>query len=139
MKLTVYFDEQYWVGVVEAEKKGQMVIARHVFGPEPSNPDVLSFVLRDLDQLIDQSLSMPSAKRTRRPRKRINAKRLRRMAEKESRSSGIGTKAQKALKEAFEQKKKINHAHKREEREILKKQEYQLRKKKARLRHRGKA
>ncbi|MCL1632505.1 YjdF family protein [Sporolactobacillus sp. CPB3-1] len=132
MKLTVYFDEQYWVGVVEA------VIARHVFGPEPSNPDVLSFVLRDLDRLIDQSLSMPSAKRTRRPGKRINAKRLRRMAAKESRGSGIGTKAQTAMKEAIEQKKKLNRIRSREEKELLKKQEYQLRKRKARLRHRGK-
>ncbi|MET1250262.1 YjdF family protein [Sporolactobacillus sp. STCC-11] len=139
MKLTVYFDGQYWVGVVEAENDGRMIIVRHVFGPEPSNPDLLSFVLHDLNRLVDRSLPVALEKENVYHRKRINAKRLRRIAEKESRSLGIGTKAQKALKETFEQKKKLTCSRKKEEREILEKQKYQLRKKKARLRHRGKA
>jgi hypothetical protein len=138
MKLTVYFDGQYWVGVVEAENDGRMIIARHVFGPEPSNPDVLSFVSCDLDQLIDRSLPVALEKSKLHHRKHINAKRLRRIAEKESRNSGIGTKAQKALKEAVEQRKKVTTQQNKEKKEALLKQRYRLRKKKAKLRHRGK-
>ncbi|WP_370645960.1 YjdF family protein [Sporolactobacillus sp. STSJ-5] len=115
-----------------------LIVARHVFGPEPSNPDVLSFVCCGLDQLIDRSLPVAREKEAIHRRKCINAKRLRRMVKKESRNSGIGTKAQKALKEAFEQKKKIHRLRSKEEKKILKQQEYQLRKKKAKLRHRGK-
>lgn len=119
MKLTVYFDGQYWVGVVEAENAGRMIMARHVFGPEPSNPDVLSFVTCELDQLIDRSLPVAQEKENIHLRKRINAKRLRRMAAKESRSSGIGTKAQKALKEAMEQRRIVTKQQNREKKRPL--------------------
>jgi hypothetical protein len=139
MKLTVYFDGQYWVGVVEAENNGRMIIARHVFGPEPSSPDVLSFVSCDLDQLIDRTLPVALEKSKLHHRKHINAKRLRRMVKKESRNSGIGTKAQKALKEAVEQRKKVTTQLNKEKKEDLLKQRYQLRKKKAKRKHRGKA
>jgi hypothetical protein len=139
MKLTVFFDGQYWIGVVEAEKDGRMIIARHVFGPEPSSPDVLSFVSFDLDQLIDRSMPVALEKVNDHHRKRINAKRLRRMVKKESRHSGIGTKAQKAMKEAVEQRKKVTTRQNKEKKENLLKQRYQLRKKKAKRKHRGKA
>lgn len=43
--LTVYFDGQFWVGMAELVEKGQLRACRIVFGAEPSNEEVLDFVL----------------------------------------------------------------------------------------------
>lgn len=43
-KLTVCFEDPFWVGIVETEDGGRYRAARHVFGAEPSMPEVLRFV-----------------------------------------------------------------------------------------------
>jgi len=43
---TVYFEGPFWVGVLESEEGGRLVVARHVFGSEPSNVELLDFMLR---------------------------------------------------------------------------------------------
>jgi hypothetical protein len=42
---TVYFEDPFWVGVLESEEGGTLSVARHVFGAEPSNPELLRFML----------------------------------------------------------------------------------------------
>lgn len=43
--LTVYHDGQFWVGVVEHVENGMLSVARVVFGAEPSNEEVYTWVL----------------------------------------------------------------------------------------------
>ncbi len=43
--LTVYHDGQFWVGVVEHVENGMLSVARLVFGAEPSNEEVYTWVL----------------------------------------------------------------------------------------------
>ena len=43
--LTVYHDGQFWVGVVEHVEDGMLSVARVVFGAEPSNEEVYTWVL----------------------------------------------------------------------------------------------
>ena len=43
--LTVYHDGQFWVGVVEHVENGMLGVARLVFGAEPSNEEVYTWVL----------------------------------------------------------------------------------------------
>ncbi len=41
---TVYFDGRFWVALVERyDSSGTLRVGRHVFGPEPSNNDLLAF------------------------------------------------------------------------------------------------
>lgn len=42
---TVYFDGQFWVGMVERMEEGGLSAARVVFGAEPSDEEVFRFVL----------------------------------------------------------------------------------------------
>jgi len=42
--LTVYYDGQFWVALVERENDGMLEVARHVFGPEPSLPEIEALV-----------------------------------------------------------------------------------------------
>ena len=49
--LTVYFEDPWWVGVVEMEADGELRVARQVFGSEPPNELVHQFVLRELPRV----------------------------------------------------------------------------------------
>ena len=49
--LVVRFDGQFWVGIVERVEDGALSSCRVVFGAEPSNEEVLDFVLREWARL----------------------------------------------------------------------------------------
>ena len=106
-KLTVRFEDPFWVGIIEVEDGGDYRVARHVFGAEPTTPEVLRFVCdkwRELRFTDGIQVQVEQAKR-------INPKRLRRMIEKEIRSSARrGTKAQQALAEQREAAKEAGEA-----------------------------
>ena len=50
-RLTVFFEEPFWVGVFEQETDGVMRAARVVFGAQPTDAEVFEFVLRHADRL----------------------------------------------------------------------------------------
>ena len=43
--LTVYHDGQFWVGLAERVEDGGYGVARIVFGAEPSDEEILRFVV----------------------------------------------------------------------------------------------
>ncbi len=99
---TVFFEGPFWVGLLESEEAGEFVVARHVFGAEPSNPELLHFMLsRYADMPRFSSLDEGAASAG---PSRVNPKRALREARKaqERRSS---TKAQAALSTAMEERK----------------------------------
>ena len=95
-KLTVRFEEPFWIGLVETEDGGSYSVAKHVFGAEPTTPEVFDFIRDHWNDLRFTHEVQVEAKES----KRINPKRLRRMIEKEMRSDAWrGTKAQQTLAE----------------------------------------
>ncbi|MBY7141875.1 DUF2992 family protein [Virgibacillus sp. NKC19-3] len=54
MILTVYFDGQFWVGVIELRNHQRLKAYRYVFDPDPSDPEVLEFVNHHLIDVIDK-------------------------------------------------------------------------------------
>ena len=44
-KLTVFFEEPFWVGVFERVSDGQMSVCKITFGAEPKDYEVLEFIL----------------------------------------------------------------------------------------------
>jgi len=93
---TVFFDGRFWIALAERQdQSGAASAARHVFGPEPSNPELLHFylfILPTLRFLPGMPLIKPEKrKRPRagsRPRKSLNAY-------KELRSADAGERARK--------------------------------------------
>ncbi|CAI6252172.1 hypothetical protein NRS6120_07000 [Bacillus subtilis] len=55
MKLTIYYDGQFWVGVVEVVNNGKLRAFRHLFGKEPRDSEVLEFVHNQLLNMMAQA------------------------------------------------------------------------------------
>lgn len=133
-KLTVRFEDPFWVGIIEVESEGDYRVARHVFGAEPTTPEVLRFVCdkwRELRFTDGIQVQVEQAKR-------VNPKRLRRMIEKEIRSSARrGTKAQQALAEQREAAKGESEALSRARREEQRRERFAKKTEKRKRKHRG--
>lgn len=97
---TVYFDGQFWVGIVERIEEGGLSVARVVFGAEPSDEEIFRFVLEKWDTLRFS----PEVEIERR-KKLGNPKRRQREAAKAAAKAAPSTKAQQAIAEMREQGK----------------------------------
>lgn len=95
---TVYFDGQFWVGVVERMGDSGLSAARVVFGAEPSDEEVFRFVLERWGAL--KFSPEVEAERRRDPG---NPKRRQREAAKAAAKAAPSTKAQQALAKMREQ------------------------------------
>ena len=91
-KLTVYFDDPFWVGVFERIENGKLSVCKVTFGAEPKDCEVWAFVLKNYSQL---KFSLPVNATVK--KEASNPKRLQREARKQAALSGVGTKAQQAL------------------------------------------
>ena len=130
--LTVYHDGQFWVGLAEHVEGGRYGVARIVFGAEPSDEEILRFVVSKWAKL---SFFGDEATETSKPAK--NPKRRAREASKALKQPAMGTKAQQALANQRETMKresvrvrKQRHAEKADAR-------FEQRKLKRKQKHRG--
>ncbi|AUO13493.1 YjdF family protein [Priestia megaterium] len=105
MSLTIYHDGQFWVGIIEVVEGGKLKAFRYVFGPEPKDTEVLDFIYDRLLEVINQSAHAGIDVKIK-SNKKVNPKRLQRQVAKERNKVGISTKAQEAMKQAYEEKKK---------------------------------
>ena len=99
-KLTVYFEEPFWVGIFERIEDGKLFVAKVTFGAEPKDYEVLEYV-----QKYYVSLKFSPAVDTVVKDINRNPKRMQREARKQMQKTGIGTKSQQALKLQQEQNK----------------------------------
>src|SRR5690349_3967139 len=93
-KLTVYFEDPYWVGVFELEDEYGYRIARVIFGSEPRESELYAFVKEHYDEI---SYSKPLESQIKVERKR-NFKRIQREVRREVMGEGVGTRSQQAMK-----------------------------------------
>ena len=105
MSLTIYHDGQFWVGIIEVVEDGKFKAFRYVFGAEPKDTEILDFIHHKLLNLINQSIHSGLDVKIK-SNKKINPKRLQRQVAKEINKVGISTKAQEAMKQEYEEKKK---------------------------------
>jgi hypothetical protein len=132
---TVYFEDPFWVGILESEDEGGFVAAQHVFGAEPSNPELLDFMLYRFADMRrsrrcppEESSSLPAVSR--------NPKRAQREARR-ALSRPPSTKAQAALASAMEEGKAERKVISREEREAEAERRFALRSEKRKRRRAG--
>lgn len=132
-KLTVFFENPFWVGIFECESKRSYEVCKIVFGAEPKDYEVYEFLLKNHHRLkfSRQKLTEKSKQ------KRLNPKRMQKEIKKQTEDRGVGTKAQQALKEAYEQSKAENKTLSREKIEAEKERKFELRQQKKKEKHRG--
>ena len=130
--LTVYHDGQFWVGLAEHVEDGRYGAARIVFGAEPSDEEILRFVVSKWERL---SFFGEEATETKKPAK--NPKRRAREAAKALRQPEMSTKAQQALANQREAMKRES-AHARSQRRAEEAEaRFEQRKLKHKQKHRG--
>ena len=131
---TVFFEDPFWVGVWERSGDGAYSAAKATFGAEPKDAEVLAFVLERFGTLAF-SKPKPDDGRERSPVS--NPKRMQRAAARAVLSTGVGTKAQQALKSQYEAGKQEHKALSREERLLAEERKFLLRQEQKKAKHRG--
>lgn len=131
-KLSVFFDEPFWVGVFERIEDGKLSVAKVTFGAEPKDYEVYDFVLKHYYNLqFSPAVEVAVAE------KHINPKRMQREIKKQMSNTGIGTKSQQALKLQHEQYKTERKRENREQKQAEEQRLFELRQQKKKEKHRG--
>lgn len=131
--LTVLFEDPFWIGIYEREYGGKYEVCKITFGAEPKDYQVYSFIIKNFSKL---RFSSPIKAETTCD-KHINPKRMQRTINKQLQDSGIGTKAQQALKLQYEQGKVAKRSRTKEQKQTEKDFQFELRQKKRKKKHRG--
>ena len=131
-KLTVYFEEPFWVGVLERIEDGKLSVAKVTFGAEPKDYEVQEYIRKYYSSLKFSPAVDTVVKDIKR-----NPKRMQREAKKQMQETGIGTKSQQALKLQQEQNKQERKVRSREKKEADELRMFELKQQKKREKHRG--
>ena len=131
-KLTVYFEESFWVGVFERIEDGKLSVAKVTFGAEPKDYEVQEYIQKHYASLKFSPAVDTVVKDIKR-----NPKRMQREAKRQMQKTGIGTKSQQALKLQQEQYKQERKIRSKEKKEAEKLRMFELKQQKKREKHRG--
>ena len=99
-RLTVFFEEPFWIGVFERISEGKLSVCKVTFGVEPKDYEVYEFILKNYYRLKFSPAVVVDVKEAAR-----NPKRIQREVRKQVQNLGMGTKSQQALKLQQEQLK----------------------------------
>lgn len=132
LSLTVFYDQQFWIGIFEKVEDKQYSVAKVTFGAKPKDSEILDFICQDFHQLkFSPTLSYD------RLESKQNYKQMKRNAKKEVESIGVGTKSQQALKNEQETRKIQRKVKSKKDREEEQKKRFELRQMKRKEKHRG--
>ena len=131
-KLTVYFDNPFWVGVFERIEDEKLSVCKVTFGAEPKDYEVFQFILKNYSQLkFSPFVDVKVRKEAKNP------KRMQREARKQTALSGIGTKSQQALQQQREENKLLRKTISKQMQEAENQRRYDLKQQKRKEKHRG--
>ena len=91
-KLTVYFEEPFWIGVFERIEDGKLSVAKVTFGAEPKDYEVQEYIQKHYASLKFSPAVDAVVKDIKR-----NPKRMQREARRQMQETGIGTKSQQVI------------------------------------------
>jgi len=131
-KLTVFFEEPFWVDVFERISGGKLSVCKVTFGAEPKDYEVLDFILKHYWEL-----TFSPAVETGVRQRADNPKRRQRSAGKELRTLGIGTRSQQVLQRQREERKTEKKHVSRERQQAEKERQFALKQQKRKAKHRG--
>ena len=86
-RLTVFFEEPFWIGVFERISEGKLSVCKVTFGAEPKDYEVYDFVLKNYYQLKFSPAVANDVKEDGR-----NQKRVQREVRIQAKNTCIGTK-----------------------------------------------
>ena len=131
-KLTVFFEEPFWVGVFEHIEDEKLSVAKVTFGAEPKDYEIQKYL-----QKYYYSLQFSPAVATVVKEAKRNPNRMQRNAKKQMQENGIGTKSQQALKLQQEQNKQERKLKSRNRKEAEEMRMFELKQQKKKEKHKG--
>lgn len=132
VKLTVYFESPFWVGVLEQISEDSLSVCKVTFGAEPKDYEVWDFIIRHY-----YGLKFSPAVKTEVKQIADNPKRRQRNARRQVQNPGIGTKSQQALQMQREEMKTERRQMTRKQREAEKLRQFELKQQKRKEKHKG--
>ncbi|WP_455716745.1 YjdF family protein [Anaerosporobacter sp.] len=133
IRLLVYYDEPFWVGVFERVENQKLTVSKVTFGAEPTESEVLTAII---ERFYDLHFS-PSIDVEKKAKTKVNPKRLQREVHRQMNTVGIGTKSMQALKLQQEVGKIERKRCSKEEKEAREELLYQMKQRKRKEKHRG--
>lgn len=131
-KLTVLFENPFWIGLFERKEGRSLSVTKVIFGAEPKEYDVYEFIQKNYyDLQFGPVVKVHTEKSARNPKRR------QREARRQLENTGIGTKSQQALKLQQEQRKMERRVKSREKKEAEVWRKFTLKQQKKRDKHRG--
>jgi hypothetical protein len=131
-KLTVFFEDPFWVGVFERVTDGRLAVCKVTFGAEPKDCELYAFLAQHYSRLRFSPAVAAAVRETAR-----NPKRMRRDARRQVQETGMGTKAQQAWQRQQEQRKTERRTVGRERKEAEKQRKFEQKRLKRKEKHRG--
>lgn len=131
-KLTVFFEDPFWVGVFEHVEDGKLSAVKVTFGTEPKEYELQEYIQKYYYRLRFSPAVTTVVKETKR-----NPKRRQRDAKKQIQEKGIGTKSQQALKLQQEQNKQERKRKSREQKMAEEIRMFELKQQKKKEKHKG--
>ncbi len=132
-RLTVFFEEPFWVAVYERNCGGKLEAGKITFGTEPKDYEIYAFFMAQQNRM-EYGPPIPVKKESAAPR---NPKRRQREISRALGGSGVGTKAQQALKlkqeESKTERKILSKKRKDDEKDRL----FELKQQKRKEKHKG--
>lgn len=132
IKISVFFEDPFYVGVFERTDNKKIYVAKVTFGKEPKDRELNSYLNENYYklkwQISDEEYIEKEIK---------NPKRKQREAKKELVKRSIGTKSQNAIKKQYEEGKLVNKKKAKERKDVKEKIKYELRQNKKKEKHKG--
>ncbi|HCL56197.1 MAG TPA: DUF2992 domain-containing protein [Spirochaetia bacterium] len=132
VKLTVFYEAPFWIGILE-KKDFFYSVARVVFGNEPTEPEIYELIQEQYLKIYFtekvENLSSVSLKK--------NPKKLQKEAGKEIREKKFLKKAFEVIQAEYEKKKVILKKKTKEEKEAEIEKKFQMKQSKKKEKHRG--
>lgn len=136
IKATIFFEKRFWVGTFERTDKEGYAVARHIFGSEPSDPEVYEFVLNHYHELKFGELKEVSIQIQRMNPKRVQRE-IRREMEKMKETTKPSSLAQDYMREEIEKKKKEKKSTSSAAKQARKEEQFSIKQEKKKEKHRG--
>lgn len=133
-RVTVFFDDPFWVAVYERWGQNRLEACKIPFGAEPSDGQVYEFLLANWHRLrFSPAIGVEGPEREA-PK---NPKRRQREIQRQTAKTGVGTKAQQALKLRQENGKEARKQNSREQQQRQQEEKYRQKQEKRKQKHRG--
>ena len=132
-KLTVFFENPFWVGIFENFENDNLSVCKVTFGSEPKEYEIYDFILKKF-----YNLRFSNEMKSNFREKAKNPKRRQREIKKELQSKKSLKKSEEILKLQYKENKKERKIKTKEEKEAEKQRKFLLKQKKKKQKHKGK-